>query len=52
MLFVSYLLHMAYEAFDCTIFHRFVLIFQLVVKQAEIFVSNFVPKPSNLLMQI
>ncbi len=40
---------MAYEAFDCTIFHRF-FIFQLVVKQAEIFVSNIVPTSLNHLI--
>ncbi len=48
---ISYLLHMSYS-FDCTIFHRLVFCFQLEVKHAEILVSNFVPKSTNLLMQI
>ncbi len=41
---------MASEAFDCTIFHRFVFSFQLEVNQAEILVSNIVPKSSNQLI--
>ncbi len=41
MLFVSYLgTSHGSEAFDCTVFHRFVFSFQLEVNQAEILVSN------------